>query len=122
MVLPIEVLHLCCLEVWSEIFSPTPFFQMSSQQDNNQISPQDGVHLMCQELKKKHDDCFYKWYNGKFLNQSKDLIPCETEWAAYSTCTQVFLSIEMFMDQKKIELLQLADKVKVQPGKNTPSS
>lgn len=44
----------------------------------------------CQELKEKHDTCFLKWYNDKFL-RGTITIDCKEEWEEYQYCLRVWL-------------------------------
>lgn len=42
--------------------------------------------LVCEDLKKLHDQCFFKWYKTKFLAGKADAIECESEWSLYQNC------------------------------------
>ena len=42
---------------------------------------------VCQDLKAKHDECFYKWYQEEFLTgKAKEAEPCHEAWLLYNTC------------------------------------
>ncbi|PRP77651.1 hypothetical protein PROFUN_12794 [Planoprotostelium fungivorum] len=41
---------------------------------------------VCQDLKEKHDQCFFRWYAKDFLAGKATTIECNEEWVAYQQC------------------------------------
>lgn len=44
---------------------------------------------VCNDLKKKHDTCFFRWYNEKFMTGSKEEMDCKQEYDEYRECLRV---------------------------------
>eukprot|EP00009_Paramoeba_aestuarina_P009384 CAMPEP_0201523716 /NCGR_PEP_ID=MMETSP0161_2-20130828/20869_1 /ASSEMBLY_ACC=CAM_ASM_000251 /TAXON_ID=180227 /ORGANISM="Neoparamoeba aestuarina, Strain SoJaBio B1-5/56/2" /LENGTH=99 /DNA_ID=CAMNT_0047922917 /DNA_START=58 /DNA_END=357 /DNA_ORIENTATION=+ len=43
---------------------------------------------VCAEFKKRHDTCFFKWYNTEFMEGKAKEAGCEPEWQAYQECVK----------------------------------
>ena len=56
---------------------------------------------VCDDLKKRHDACFYHWYKEKFLPGVATKLECEDEWSDYQQCLKVILLIVNFSPLKR---------------------
>lgn len=66
---------------------------MSTPAADPNVPPRDeedfGSPDACIELKQRHDECFFRWYNTKFLSGKATEMECGDEWNEYNVCLKV---------------------------------
>lgn len=65
----------------------TPNSQSKEGKKDEQIDYTDPK--ACEDLKQKHDNCFFRWYNEKFMVGTKEEIDCKDEYMIYRECLEV---------------------------------